>query len=317
MINIGIIKRKMGSGGTLRHPLPILCTLLLLLVISCQPEGSTVTLALLGDLMLGRAVNPTSASLSYLIPELKTADLSLANLESPLTNYPYVKNTGTGYNLCTSAARTELLSDWGLNLLFLANNHRLDCSPDMRFETANILAAAGIYPVGPGPEPLYREIRGLKLAFLAFDDILTPVDIGAAAHDIQSSRAKGALVVISIHWGAEYQQDASDRQKTLAQMFADAGAALVIGTHPHVLQPAKWIQTPWGMTLVLYSLGNALFDQGGLADTRQSALVMITLNSEGVQSARAAPFEIDVFRNQIIQPDAQTTRQIHTRLDLP
>ena len=316
-MDISFCKRKMGCGGALRHPQLISCILLLILLFSCQPEGSIVTLAFLGDLMVGRGVVLTPASLAYLMPDLMAADLSLANLESPLTNDPPAANTGAGYNLCASADRTELLSEWGLNMLSLANNHRFDCSPDGRLESVSILTSAGIYPVGPGPEPLYREIHGLKLAFLAFDDILSPVDPSKATRAIQSARAKGRLVVVSIHWGMEYQQDASDRQKVLAKQLADAGAALVIGTHPHVLQPVKWIQTARGKTLVLYSLGNALFDQGGLADTRQSALVVVTLDAEGVKSARALPFEIDAFRGRIIQPGTQAIDQIHTRLDLP
>jgi poly-gamma-glutamate capsule biosynthesis protein CapA/YwtB (metallophosphatase superfamily) len=69
--------------------------------------------------------------------------------------------------------------------------------------------------------------------------------------------------------------------------------------------------------LVLYSLGNALFDQGGLADTRQATLVAVTLDSKGVKSAHAVPFEIDASRSLIIQPDAQTARQILHRINLP
>jgi poly-gamma-glutamate capsule biosynthesis protein CapA/YwtB (metallophosphatase superfamily) len=309
-----------GEKGARRRFLPHVlfsAVILLLLLVSANSTSQTVTLALLGDLSFGRAVDPTPVSLSYLAPELQTADLSLANLESPLSNYPSAIDTGAGYNLCASAARVGLLSDWDLNLLFLANNHRFDCSPDGPSETIKILTNAGIHPVGPGIVPLYREINGLKLAFLAFDDILTPINGSAAARAIQSARADRALVVISIHWGAEYQQGASSRQKALAQQFANAGAALVIGTHPHVLQPAKWIQTSGGRTLVLFSLGNALFDQGGQADTRQSALVMVTLDLEGVKSARAVPFEIDVAHSRIIQPGTQAARQIHTRLDLP
>jgi hypothetical protein len=69
--------------------------------------------------------------------------------------------------------------------------------------------------------------------------------------------------------------------------------------------------------LVLYSLGNALFDQPGLPDTRQSALIVVTLDAKGVQSARAIPFFIDVFASNIIAPDAHTAGQIHARLALP
>jgi poly-gamma-glutamate capsule biosynthesis protein CapA/YwtB (metallophosphatase superfamily) len=308
-------KRKMGCGGALRLLQLISCIFLLMLLFSCQAENPTVTLALLGDVMIGRGVNPTPSALTYLMPNLKAADLSLANLESPLTNDSPAADPGDGYNLCAPAGRTEFLSDWGIKLLSLANNHRFDCSPDGQPESASSLTSAGIHPVGPGPEPLYQDIHGLRLAFLAFDDILTPVDTSLATRAIQNAQSKGRLVVVSIHWGAEYQQEASDRQKALAQQFTDAGAALVVGTHPHVLQPTQWITTARGKTLVLYSLGNAMFDQGGLADTRQSALVVVTLDAEGVKSAQAIPFEIDALHSQIIQPDPQTADQIRTRLD--
>jgi poly-gamma-glutamate synthesis protein (capsule biosynthesis protein) len=175
----------------------------------------------------------------------------------------------------------------------------------------------GITPVGPGSQPVYREINGLKLAFLSFDDILAPLDGAAAVRGIQAARAEGALVVVSVHWGMEYQGGVSDRQKALAQQFAQAGAALVVGTHPHVLQPADYIPTPAGKTLVLYSLGNALFDQPGLPDTRQSALVVVTLDPQGVQAMRAVPFVINVHASRLEAPDAQTTQQILDRVDLP
>jgi len=98
---------------------------------------------------------------------------------------------------------------------------------------------------------------------------------------------------------------------------------LVWGHHPHVLQPVDWVQPPvgsetaGGATLVLYSLGNALFDQGGLEDTRQSALVEVTLDAEGVTSVRSVPFEIDIVNNRVAQPDARTAMKIQDRLNLP
>ena len=268
--------------------------------------------------MVGRAVDPQPASLSYLTPELKGADLSLANLESPLG---LVNAIGIpldhDYNLCAASARAGLLTAWGVDMLSLTNNHRFDCGPAGTIATIQALTALGLTPVGPDPQPIYREIKGLKLAFLAFDDILAPIDLAAAVRAIRSARSTGALVVFSVHWGLEYQQGATARQKALARQFADAGAALVVGTHPHVLQPSEWIRSAHGKTLVLYSLGNALFDQAGLPDTRQSALVVVTLAASGVQSARAIPFVIDVLASHLIAPDAQTASQIHASLGLP
>ncbi len=306
--------RKSSLAGVSHRLAP---ALLVLLFVACGGRP-TVTLALLGDLMLGRGVDPQPDSLAYLSPDLTSADLALANLESPLASgVDQSVNPALGYNLCASSARADLLPAWGLDLLSLANNHSLDCGPDGPTGTRSSLEAAGITPIGPGVEPVYRKVNGLQLAFLAFDDISSPLDENAAVQAIRSTHAAGALVIVSVHWGAEYQAGASDRQKTLAQEFADAGAALIWGHHPHVLQPAAWIETAWGKTLVLYSLGNALFDQGGLDDTRRSALVLLTLDADGVSAVRTLPFEIDVRNGRVVQPDAASADKIKARLDLP
>jgi len=292
--------------------------LTLILLVSCLPARRTVTLALLGDLMVGRAVNPTPASLSYLTPELKAADLTLANLESPLApGAVRVMPSNDGYNLCADSARADLFPAWDLDMLSLANNHRFDCGPEGVAATVKALTARGITPVGPGPQPVYRQINGLKLAFLAFDDILAPVTFATAQEAIRSARASGAVVVVYVHWGMEYQSGATDRQKALARQFADAGAALVVGSHPHVIQPAGWISTAQGKTLVLYSLGNALFDQAGLPNTRQSALVLVTLDSHGVRAVQVTPFEIDPAGSRILPADPQAAAQIRLKLALP
>jgi poly-gamma-glutamate synthesis protein (capsule biosynthesis protein) len=301
----------------------ILLILLAICLAACQPRSPAVTLALLGDLMLGRGVEPKSDSLAYLTPDLSAADLALANLESPLA--PVLPASGSTYNLCPLSVRADLLHAWGFDLLSLANNHSLDCGPDGPTGTRSALEAAGIASIGPGMEPVYREVNGLQLAFLTFEDIASTLDENAAMQAIRSARLTGALVIVSIHWGAEYQGGASDRQKSLAHQFAAAGAALIWGHHPHVLQPAEWIgaqpcegsKPSQGCTLVLYSLGNALFDQGGLDDTRRSALVMVTLDVNGVTSIRIVPFEIDVVNSRVVQPDAGTAKKIEDRLNLP
>jgi poly-gamma-glutamate synthesis protein (capsule biosynthesis protein) len=290
-------------------------SLLVIIISACQPKSPNVTLALLGDLMLGRGTNPTLDSLAYLEPELGSAELALANLESPFAQVlPIADST---YNLCALSDRADLLTYWGLDILSLANNHALDCGPTGSAETKSILGSAGISSIGPGMQPLYRDVKGMHLAFLSFNDVSSVLDVNTATQAIRLAHSTGALVVISIHWGAEYQGGISDRQKFLAEQFAQAGASLIWGHHPHVLQPAYWMETPLGKTLVLYSLGNALFDQGGLAVTRQSALVEVTLAEGGIESVRSVPFEIDIADSRVIRPDANTAANILKRLNLP
>jgi poly-gamma-glutamate synthesis protein (capsule biosynthesis protein) len=270
---------------------------------------------LLGDVMLGRGVTPSEDSLAYLAPYLRSADLALANLESSLTTAP---SQTSGYSLCAAPERVRYLVAAGLDLLSVANNHSLDCGSDGLTETESTLRAAGLTPLDA--QPVYHTINGLRLAFLAFDDVSAPLDVDAAAQAIEEAHDSDALVVVSIHWGMEYQGGASERQRMLAQEFVEAGASLIWGHHPHVLQPAEWIRPPAGSepargaNLVLYSLGNALFDQGGLADTRQSALVLVELDENGVRGAHAIPFVIDVSRSRVMAADEQTAPVILERL---
>ena len=288
---------------------------LALLFTSCQPEPATVTLAFLGDLMLGRGTDPTPDSLAILAPDLSSSDLVLANLESPLTTNP--PQQSSAYNLCSSSTRANLLAGWGFDLLSIANNHRYDCGPEGPADTRSALQAVGITPIGPGMDPVLRVVNGLRVVFLALDDISSKLDESSALQEIRSERASGALVIVSIHWGLEYQGGPSDRQISLANQFVNAGAVLVWGHHPHVLQPAEWKETAQGKSLVLYSLGNTLFDQGGLSDTRTSALVVVSLDAQGVTKARAVPFCIDVSSSSLIHPDAATASKIMGQIRLP
>ena len=277
---------------------------------SAIPDASltpapSVTLALLGDVMLGRAVHPSPETFGYLEPYLSSADLALANLESPLTNAPVL--TESSYALCAAPENVEYLAEAGFDLLALSNNHSLDCGAEGLLETQSVLTDAGLGFIGPGPEPVDRVVNGIRLAFLAFD-ATGGFDLESAARAVRLAREAGGLVIVSIHWGAEYQSGASFTQEQIAAELAGAGAALIWGHHPHVLQPAEWIFD--GRTLVLYSLGNALFDQYGLEATRRSALALVRLDPSGVQELRAIPFRVDVQNSRIVEAGAEEAQVI-------
>jgi poly-gamma-glutamate synthesis protein (capsule biosynthesis protein) len=238
--------------------------------------------------------------------------LALANLESPLA--AEVPTTPSEYNLCAKQDNAQFLSDAGLDLLSLANNHTRDCSPDGAGQTRSILELVGLEAIGPGLEPVYREVDGIILAFIALDDIDAPLDLVAARNAISHAGEQAAVVIVSIHWGIEYQAAPSHRQQSTALALADAGADLVWGHHPHVLQPIVWIDTDRARTLVLYSLGNALFDLYGLENTRQSALVSVELTSHGVSTYSITPFVLDAVRNTVIQPDPEDQAEIADQL---
>ena len=295
-------------------------------IITAQHASQKVTLALLGDISLARGVQPNMDAFSTLAAQLSSADLALANLESPLdpqwTSKEQYSST-LSYNLCAPAERAELLKAWGLDLLSLANNHAFDCRPDGLTQTVAALESQNLIGIGSSridgamSSPYYRNVNGLSLAFLAFDDVTQPIDIEAAAAEVQTAKNQGALVLVSVHWGAEYQAGASPRQKEVAQALAKAGAVLIWGHHPHVLQPSEWLQTDNGSTLVFYSLGNALFDQYGLADTSRSALILVTLDARGVNEVQVVPYEIDAINSCVVPADLSTEQKILQRLNLP
>ena len=285
-----------------------------------SPESGQVTLSLLGDINLGRGVYPNKDTFAYLKPVLESVDLAMANLESPLTNKPVV--TKSPYALCTKPERAEFLSEAGFDLLSFANNHDLDCGLSGRKETLSTFKQYGLDAIPPGLAPVYREVNGVKLAFLAINATWA-FDREGLLDAISSARSQGAVVVVSIHWGDEYFAQPNKFQKTLAKQMAEAGASLIWGHHPHVLQPVEWIDIPCDsrdpskicrQTLVLYSLGNALFDQYGLPDTRRSALVMVHLGKEGVQEFHAIPFVIDEPRSQLVAAGDADAKKILERL---
>jgi poly-gamma-glutamate capsule biosynthesis protein CapA/YwtB (metallophosphatase superfamily) len=99
---------------------------------------------------------------------------------------------------------------------------------------------------------------------LAFDDSVIALDVAGAARAVTAAARRSDVVIVSIHWGGEYQAAPGPRQRAVARALADAGAGLIVGHGPHVPQRIEWV----GETLVAYSLGNFLFDQPYPADCR-------------------------------------------------
>ena len=292
-----------------------LCLCLLGVTAGCS--SPPVTLALLGDIQLGRGVAQAHAdgsweeALSYLEPALAGADLALANLESPLSDQP-LPYQGEGYNLCAPAESVHALAAAGIDLLALANNHVDDCRPGGVPSTLNILETAGLAGITEAANPVMRSINGVPLAMLVFDDVSTPLEEKAALQAVRQADQSADLVVVSMHWGAEYQAAPTPSQRALAHSLAEAGADLIWGHHPHVLQPLEYLPRPNGQppALAAYSLGNALFDQPGSADTNRSAVLLVKMDRQGVQSFEILPFEIDPLRGVATEPSRESAQAV-------
>jgi poly-gamma-glutamate synthesis protein (capsule biosynthesis protein) len=290
-------------------------------LILSRPPQAEIRLAFLGDLMLGRGVAAAQAvnSLSgpVLVKDLSGADLVFGNLESPLTTLPLLDPAG--YDLRASPATASALAAGGLDVLSLANNHSLDSGPAGLADTRAALNAAGLQGIASGDPPVRMEINGIKLVVLAYEAVSRPLNLESVEADVRKEKTSGAVVIVSLHWGGEFRPAADPAQRSAARVLAKAGADLIWGHHPHVLQPVEWLERPepYHPTLVFYSLGNALFDQVSPPDARWGALLIASLDAHGVRVLELRPFEIDLWSGGLQDAKPETAAKIRARLHIP
>ncbi|KKR31061.1 MAG: Capsule synthesis protein, CapA [Candidatus Falkowbacteria bacterium GW2011_GWF2_39_8] len=155
-------------------------------------------------------------------------------------------------------------------------------------------------------QPVIIEEKGLKIAFLAFNDRdVVPssygaginragtalMDVGKMTDAVKKARLQADLVIVSMHSGNEYTEIINSSQSVFAHAAIDAGAELVIGHHPHVVQRIEKYQGKY----IFYSLGNFVFDQMWSEDTRQGIAVKIYLGKEGMKKAEITPIIIENY----------------------
>ncbi len=234
-----------------------------------------VHLVAVGDVMLDRGVGSTLRSrgcesiLSGVRDRLNAADITFCNLESPLsTRGPRAPSD------CVFRAEPRavgVLKDGGFDIVSVANNHMLNSGRRALLDTLDILDRNGILYCGArrAPKtawwPTYLEAGGLKIGFMAYTDLsfghgsdnkVAP-DLSNLVQAVKAADNKCDLLVVSFHWGEEYFRDPTQRQRRVARVAVDAGADLILGHHPHVLEGlAAYKGVP-----ILYSMGNFVFDQ--------------------------------------------------------
>ena len=246
----------------------------------------TVTLAAVGDIMLTKAIEArvSPGAGGYLFedvrPILEAADLTFGNLECPLSGRGE-PNQKKAFTYCASPSWARVLRDAGFNVLCLANNHILDYGPLAMQDTLSNLEKHGISHVGVGQDlaaackPLIRDIRGVKIAFLAFTYAspakrnrpgCCPKDLDSVCALIRSTSRAADLTVVSIHDGLEYIDYPSRAIMTWFRAAADAGATVVLGHHPHVVQGIEL----YNGSLLCFSLGNFVSDFADEQERRES-----------------------------------------------
>jgi poly-gamma-glutamate synthesis protein (capsule biosynthesis protein) len=213
---------------------------------------------------------------------------------------------------------TDALSDLGVNLVTLANNHILDRGSAGAARTITVLNSADILWTGLGSgdvksnDVLTVDYAGLRWAFVNYsygsNRILESSDvhlnlISETAVESGLARARESssdIVVACFHWGNEYQFVPTKRQREVAAFCAERGAHIVIGTHPHVLQPVEITSSDRGCSLTAYSLGNFISYQRTLPRERSVILAVDVEKPQGgkarVSRVSVAPIRISVAR---------------------
>ncbi|RAP75520.1 CapA family protein [Paenibacillus montanisoli] len=243
--------------------------------------ASKVRLAFTGDVLLAASVEKLMLSNGYDYPYekvlnyLKAPDFMAVNLETPVTlRGTPAKNKQYVYK--SSPDALPALKEAGIDIVNLANNHTLDQGEEGLFDTIAHLDEAGIPNMGAGRDeieafkPVLLEKGGISVAYVGLTRVVPVASWKAGkthpglAETYDSTRAVAAIkqaakqadiVVVMVHWGIEREDWPNNDQKRLAHEYIDAGADLVIGSHPHVLQGFESYKGKW----IAYSLGNFIF----------------------------------------------------------
>lgn len=300
--------------------------ILIAIILLCQPlqlHAEEIVINAVGDIMLAGKWAPLLRQKGYDHPfngvrtELLSGDINLANLESPVATGGQ-EYSEKKFRFRAEPAVAKAMRAAGFNLVTLANNHSMDFGGEALAETVQHLSDAGIAWVGAGENldearkmALYT-IKGKKIAFLGYS-LTQPIEFFAGKNrpgtapgyeklvttDIASARSQADYVIVSFHWGKEATGIVQQYQRTAAHKAIEAGADVIIGHHPHVLQGIERYKTG----IIFYSLGNFTFaSKSTTADV--SAIIRLKL-ADDRREAEILPLDV-LHRRVGFQPQLLT-----------
>lgn len=264
------------------------------------------TLLFGGDVMLSREIGNImhrKNDYTYFWKDIRDlfadSDVAFVNFENPVSDVG--ENVGSIYSFRADPKTLEGLQYAGIDVVSFANNHVWDWGRLAFLDSLERLTGIGIEYVGAGKNfeqshtAKIIERNGIKVAYLGYTNLLpyslrridsTPsvagIDMEQIAVDIANVKKGGVdIVVTSFHWGEEYETKHNQYQEEIAHAAIDAGANLVIGHHPHVTQEIEQYKDG----IIVYSLGNLIFDQNFSPDTSHGLVLRIVVDKTGVKSA--------------------------------
>ncbi|MBI5972984.1 CapA family protein [Staphylococcus caledonicus] len=219
--------------------------------------------------------------------DIQEPDLAFVNQESPLggDDRPF-----SGFKQFNTPSRVaQDIVDTGFDVINGANNHALDQGDSgvrnniQTWNKFNHILFTGIFNSEKSSKAIPTiTVNGIKVSVLSYtygtNDMTSQYpytvkqfDKKTIQRDVRKAKRQSDVVMVSAHWGRENQHKPDDSQKKYAQLFADEGVDVVLGTHPHVIQPIEWVKSTYNhhQTLVAYSLGNFLNGQYGGDENNQ------------------------------------------------
>jgi len=275
------------------------------------PRARDTRLVLGGDVMLSRFVGRLARArrdpafpFRDLAPMLAAADIAFVNLEAPFSDRGRPLEEGMVFK-----SEPEMIAGLelaGIDIVSTANNHARDCGGHGVEFTLDWLARHGIAVAGTGlsEEDAHTGAvltrNSVRFGFLAYtfdqtngihkdlDPRVAGIDLARLRGDLARLRTRVDVAIVSMHAGVEYAAVPNHQQREFARAAIDAGARVVVGHHPHVVQPWERI----GDSVVFYSLGNLVFDQFQRVETQHGGLAEIVFAGKNIASAALLPVDI-------------------------
>ncbi len=301
---------------------------------AADPNRDTVTIALVGDILPAARVLDYMKQYGFDYPFRETsrlltaADITAGNLETAITE----RGTAELNKEYTYRGPKEALvpiKEAGFDFLSLANNHTMDYGWEGLSDTMDALDEAGIQRAGSGNDdveaftPAYVEGNGKNVAFVSLTQVVPKVEWKAdrshpglaeaysferAVAAVKEARGHADVVVVMVHWGKEREDMPVRQQQALARALVDAGADLVVGSHPHVLQGFESYKGKW----IAYSLGNFVFPGMSPPTTAETGILTATCKAGGECSLHFAPMIAKLAQPKPM--DAETGKALLARL---
>ena len=265
---------------------------------------------------------------------LLAADIAVVPLEVALTNLSPPTPCTPTFVLQGRAEAVDAIAEAGIDVMLIAGNHAMDCWSGCsggqvlldtldRFDRAGVAHAGGAANIEAARTATVIERDGVRFAFLAYDSIApwyaatggspgtAPLDVTTLAEDVAAAAARADFVVVGFGWGVEYTADPIASQREAAAIAVAAGASLVIGNHPHWVQAVEVLSgATTGDALVVYSLGNFVFDQSWSVPTTQGMVLEAGFANGELIGYRLRPIVIrgnplltrGLFRPEFVDP---------------